>query len=509
MADVVVFTRSEWLDRLSGNFKARVIDAGLSSAPDIGPDSYENKLFSSVADSLAIMSQDARIIGRGVSLQDMNFDQLKEFGALPGINIPPLDAVGAFGYMIASTAPGGTNLHIGDEWVDNSTKLIYRVVQEFFVTDGQWFPVQCKTGGVATNVAAGTVLTASVVRAGCYPTAVVATQTDGTGLSDGRDAETEGDYRNRLSNAIAHPAAMGNVDQIIAAAENSKGHGVPVAKAFVYPAIIGPGTFAVAVVLTPLDLVSNRNPSAGQLSAIGSFIQAQMGMDDGIFMLENVNQNVLPIFTVSWAKKSSGWADFSVWPLWNNQLAYISGAGDATHFEISATNYTGFGSPSVGTNLGFFNPTTGLFVRKRVLSFTGTGSWSITVNTEAGASDLSYAPVVNQMVMPWSDNLNDLAPTILKYFASIGPGENVTDAFAPTSTDRCRRHPEPDPDNWPTTLTGKVASLLGGIASVADSKYITDVAVGLSHSETTTTVGTVTVNVKLLHLQDVCILPTP
>ena len=508
MADIQVFSRAQLLERLSNNFKARVIDAGLSASPDIGPDSYEYKLFASIVDTFAIQSQNARIMARGIALQDMNFDQLKAFGNLPGINLPPLTAVGAFGYIQITTATGGTTLVNGDEWVNNATKLIYRVVSGGTYADQAWVPVQCKTGGVATNVADGVVLTASVTRAGCYPTApVVLQRISQLGLSGGREAETQGDYLLRLSNAIAHPASMGNLDEIIAAAENSTGHGVPVAKAFAYPAIVGPGTYAIALLLTPATLTGTRNPSSGQLSAVAAFIEAQLGIDDGLFMLETHNQGCLPVFTVRWSRSSAGWADVTPWPRWNSQIAYISTATSATSFIISATNYSGFGAPTNGCKLAIWNQDTGLFVRKTVASFSGTGPWTIVVDQTANASDLSYSPAANQMVMPWSDNLNDVAPIIVNYFLSLGGGENSSDTFSPTSTDRCWRHPAPDSTSWPNTLTNKVSNLVAGVASVADVTYVTDVAVGLGHAETTTTVGTSTVFVYCIQLQDLCILP--
>jgi hypothetical protein len=303
---------------------------------------------------------------------------------------------------------------------------------------------------------------------------------------------------------MAHPASMANTAEIIATAENSTGHGVPVAKAFCYPSIIGTGTNAVALVLTPSSPLGSRLPSAGQLTAVGAFIQATLGVDDGLFMLETHAQLLVPKFTLSWAQSAAQWADVVPWPKWGANLVYVTAAtATATSFTLYSSDTTVTGSPTVGKTLALWDKDTATFVKKRILSFTTSAiypaaSWVITVDQTADSSNLEYVPKYQQVPGPWSDSLNTLTATIQDYYRAMGPGENTTLANVPISTARCRRDPVPDSKTWPNRQTNKIANEIGALDSVTSCTMV-------QGDNTATYTGTTTVYVNLLTLDDISI----
>lgn len=441
---------------------------------------------SCLADQLVIISENARQIGRKIPLSELSSDELDQRAA--GLGIPPrFSELGSSGAVSIVASNDGTHLLAGDELVTEDSSLRFQVLIENDYADGDSVSIAAIDTGPQTNLPPGAKLLFSPPRPGCGPVATIIEQTDGAGTIGGRIAESDDELQQRISDTQADPAATGNAAAYIRFAENSRGHGVPVQKAFAYPAILGPGTTGVVFTLKPAQAGASRVPSATQIQQVRDYVVGQMPGDDGYIDIVLLSQPVDIVLDVEWATGAADWEDATPWPERRDAGAgavVVSSATDSTHFVLATDNasYSGVADPVAGQTIGFFNPTAaGSYARKRILSVTGSGPWTIVVDTTNGVSDTAFTPTVGARPCPWSDSLDDLITPAAEYFGLTGPGEQRATFFDPGV--REKRYPY-SPKDWPSTVSNRIASrLLEDVASVGDcivqEGLGTDAAIGV------------------------------
>jgi len=448
--EIVVFTRDEWIEKYKRSYRLRDPGAdmrdGTQPANDAG----------AISDQLQIISQNARRIGQSIPLSTCTLDELKERAA--GLGIPDqFPAVGASGH-VAIDAPTGTTIFAGDEL---SGEFRYQCIRTGTYDSTTPVPIAAIDVGPSTNLDPGTALQWSSPRPGCAPLCTVIEQTDGSGLSGGREEEGRDEFQARISDALANPAAAGNDAAYQRLVETSKAHAVSVEKCFTMPACIGPGTIGVAFTLKPAKLGSDRIPNTAQMSLVRDYVVGQMPADDQYFEVQLVAQPVDVVLDVSWADGAKGWVDAVPWPLRYDPTGTPSAIGvtavtSATSFTLDCLTgiRTGAVAPAVGQTIGFLNRTTGTFSRKKIGAVSGAGPWVITADITNAASDVDYVPIVGQRCCPWSDSLDLLVAPIAKYFKTLGPGEQQDVFFDPGF--RQRRNP-PSPKYWPNVIGNRLA----------------------------------------------------
>jgi hypothetical protein len=425
-----------------------------------------------IADVLVIHSADCQSAAAGVLLKNQNDDQLAATGEMLSIDWPA--AIGASGYVIEQAGSAGSTIYAGDELVNQTTGFRYKCQTTALYNNGDPVPIVGIDTGPQTDCDPGTALIWSAPRPGTSPsTALVQAQPDGSGLSGGSDKASSDEYRQILAYALANESASGNEATVIKLAENSKAHGVAVLKAFVYPAINGPGTIGLTFLMKTNAAAASRRPNGAQLSAVYNYVVQWLPGDDSVFSIPLTAESLEFIWRIRWKSTDPGWSDAYPWPLYvTNNQHIVTAATDANTFTISLLTgpYTGVSQPVAGKAIAIFNRATGAFVRKTIKTVSGTGPWAITCDSSlpANQNDGSYVPAVNDNVSPWADSLTNVASTTIAYVDTMGPGEQV--ASDPGDGRRQLRMPVPLPDQYPEQITSLVVSKMLQTTGVADAQ---------------------------------------
>ncbi|WP_394847408.1 baseplate J/gp47 family protein [Pendulispora brunnea] len=487
--EIITFTRDEVRDRWLRDYSIRNPEA------DVGSGSMPFIRASVIADALAAIYSNAVVVGQNVASSTKTGAALVEEAARLGT--APLPPAGASGFVQIVASAGGTRIFSGDEIKANGRR--YAAIASGIYTNGDHVPVQGVDTGPLTNLDAGVAMQWTFPRPGCAPNAVVVLQADGSGLSGGRNGETEDELNDRLRSLRASPPASGNEAQYIA--EVARTPGISVEAAFAFPACRGPGTKGIVFTLRAGSPGGNRSPNSAQIAAVLGHLRGQFPADDGIFLGAVLPQPVTVALRVSWASRVPGWVDASPWPAFG--MANVVSVLSATDFTIS----TGGGArPDPGQTFALFDRPAAAFRRKRILTATpvGTGNYRVACDTSNAASDVSYTPVVGQALCPWSDSLDALVPSVIAYFDRLGPGEQATTFFDPGL--RQRRIPL-DPEQWPSSVTNRILSTRkdlpeGDPGGLFDVPQVRDVSLLAPQVPFAPTPGALGVYCNLLVLQD-------
>ena len=488
--EIAVKTRDQFRRDYTRDYSLRIPDA------DVGPGTQPDVDASTFADGAMILVNDAQVIGRGTNVRTSGGQWLKDIGEPEGIFARgPVGGSGAF--TITASAGGGTIL-VGTELREKSSKLRFKTISPTALYfNGAQIEVTGIDVGPATNFKAGTVLQFQAQPPGIGQNATVVLQNDGTGISGGREADNDEQYRLLIEARRQNPPAAGNDAAYQRAIEKTPG--VAVEKAHTYPAALGSGTTAFTFTLRPSKSGASRVPNAAQISAVEEYVIGQFPADDGLFASTLTAQPITVSLRVSWAPGALSWTDVTPWP------AYIAGdkvVVDAavtpapTTFRLTTATTTT--TPQVGQTIAFYDPSVQIFQRKRILTVTvivANKSWTITVDTSNAASDTSYTPVVGQAPCPHSGSLDALVPALLGYMDRLGPGEQI--AVFKDAGQRQRRHP-PSPTSWPNEINNQLVGPLLALPAVKS------VAALEPTDPFATTTGTPGVQSFLIELGNLC-----
>lgn len=407
-----------------------------------------------------------------------------------------LPAAGASGFVIAAGATGGGFITSGAELRNLATGKRYMAFSSGLYKPGDLIAVIGIDTGPTSNVGAGTVLTWTSPPPGIDVSAIVFAESDGSGLTDGRDAETSAEIVARIRASRANPAASGNDAAYQAAVLATPG--IAVQAAFTFPVIVGPGSTCVIFLLRAAIPGGSRVPNNAQIGIVKGYVTGQMPKGDSATYGLVVEQPTDIQLTVVWSNGVAQWTDGIPWPPYNATVGYgVAGPGtiSATTFPLAAQGIGTVVAPRVGQTIAFFDRTNLVFVEKRIGSFTGSGTlvspWQIVVDTTDNASDTQFTPASGDPVSPWSDSLNLLPALIAAYFDGLGPGEQVSTFF--DAGYRQRRSPA-DPQFWPASLTTKA------LIPALELSSVSDVEIKFPALPLVPTVGTPGVSANLLTL---------
>lgn len=415
----------------------------------------------------------ARHVADATSLESMTGSALDQRAAEAGIP-PRLEAGGASGFVEIEASAGGGTIYEGDELTNVATRMVYECAVTALYVDGDLVPVRGVSTGEQTNLDPDVVLTWSSPRPGIGPSATVAADTQGNGLTGGRVVEGDDEIRERIRDARGNPKASGNEAEIRDALAEIPG--LRIQYAFVWPGIVATGTCGFSFTLNPARPGGSRAPNATQLAEALAYLQGRFPADDGLFAIALVEQNVDLTLDVEWADGAVGWSDATPWPPYYAPSAgpgavVVSAVTSATGFTLATddADYTGVVQPVVGQTIAVYDQSAAAFRRKRIASFTGTGPWVIVVDESNAVSDTTYTPIVGQRVCPWSDSLDDLAAPLAAYFDATGPGEMVANPF--DAGLRQKRVPRP-PKQWPINVSNRAVRDVLDLASVQDAEIV-------------------------------------
>lgn len=481
--EIATATRDDIVRKWKRSHELRVPEA------DTGDGSQPDTDARVAADMLMPLYAAAKIAGQNAVLEESRGDALKQWGKREGVGAPN-EARGATGYVTVKASSGGGTILAGTE-ARSEASLRYRVVVSDHYDNGDPCGVVGVDTGPLTNLEPGTQLKWTSPPPGIADTCLVLATAGGQGLAGGSDIENEDEYRGRIEQEKQNRAASGNDAEYQLEAEATPE--VAVQKAFTVPGVLGPGTIAVGVTVQPAHPGGSRAPTSLQLSLVEGHVTGEFPADDGSVFYLLVEEPADVSYQITWADGAAGWMDVVQWPPFHD-VAPVSGPGairvsaaaSATVFTLATANasYTGVRQPVIGQTIGFYDAANFVFVRKRILSFTGTGPWVITCDTTNNASDTGYTPPVGQRAMPWSNSLDEILYTagqeangaqeavpasgVLAYFDTLGPGEQFASFYDEGL--RRRRSPKP-PKFWPHTLTTR------GLIDAVTAESVEDVDV--------------------------------
>jgi hypothetical protein len=170
---------------------------------------------------------------------------------------------------------------------------------------------------------------------------------------------------------------------------------------------------------------------------------------------------------------------------------------DAYHVTVGTQSGTYGASPAPGQTIGLWDQTGQAFAKKRILTVTGSGPWTLAFDATNTASD-ALVPTVGQKCMPWSPSLATIGPAVLAHFDGLGPGEQTATTL--DAGQRQKRNPAP-PRVWPSVLNNRLTGAVQSVTAVDDAAVV---APALPHA---TPVGTPGVLSRLLTLSDLAVFP--
>lgn len=498
MSEIVVNTREQWRDYWLTCYSNRNPDA------DIGPGSYPWLRASVMADTLVILSNDALAISDSIPLDNMVGVQLDN---KYGDKLPRLLESKASGLITLGAGSAGSTIYIGDRLSHASTKNLYEVTSATATYyNANKLVVQSVDPGLGQNLTPGEVLQWESPRPGSYATVTVFESPDGTGIAGGRSVESDDEYRERIRDYNSNPVGHGNEGDIAALIEATSEHGVPVEKAFLYPAIFGPGSLGYTFTVKPDNYWGLRYPTAAQVAAVYNYVISKLPGDFSVTSATLSAHLMYAELSVELDPRLAQWSDNTPWPTYRERGAgqyVVTVADTATSFTIGTDdgNYAGVFGPSIGNTIAVYDSTWGVFRRKKIQGYTGTGPWTITCDTTADQSDTSFSPTVGLAVSPWFDAINECAVAAGAYSSKLGPGEVVADVNIPEDGTRMRRQPRPYQDQFDNKLTSAFAfKIKAAVPSLATCEFLSPTQ--------TTAVGT-PVSVKLPRLVDIAIYKAP
>lgn len=469
-------------------------DPSASTAPGEQPDVSASVM----ADQLMPVYAAAQKAGNAVASRNKSLEDLSNEWTPRGL--PPLEAQGAVGYVLIGASAAGGPIYAGDVLREPNSQIKYECTEERLKWfDQQWVPIRGVDTGPQTNLAPGTVLQWDDPGPGIDPNCTVAEQSDGSGLTDGRNAETVEEYRQRIDEYQANPPAGDNDAEIQLVAEKTPG--LAIQKAFTYPSILGLGSTAIICVLRPARPGAERRPTDLQRASIETWVVGQLG-DTICYFPSLLADPVDLIMDVKWSEAASDWADLAPWPPRETSLIQVAATpaptAESFRLEKADASYTGVTQPVVGQTIAFLDRDRGKFMHKVIGAVSGTGPWDITVSTALSESDITYTPEVWQPACPWSDSLDSLVTPIVKTLDTLGPGEMIDTANLFDDSKRLRRQPT-SPAKWPYALTNKNLNANLNITELEDYEVITGYK--------TTQVGTPGVIAYIMELQYIAAFP--
>jgi uncharacterized phage protein gp47/JayE len=453
---------------------------------------------SSFADSALPLWAQVRRSGYNLVLTEAQGAALEQWAVQSGITEGRRPATGSTGYLVADTSAGGSTILQGDV-AKTAAGVRLEVTTTKLYKDGKLIAVRSLDTGPGTNLAPDTVVTWEAPRPGCGPTALVWEDQNGDGLTGGRNAEEDSELLDRILERKRTPPAAANdshIQQVVRATP-----GIPVQACWTYPAIKGPGSTAVVFTVLP-EGTGSRVPTTTQITAVAQHLQGNGGIpaDFSIFVNPLVASLVDVVISVTW--RQTGWTDVAPWPSYyaGTSAIKVTAVTDSTHFVLGrASGVYSITSPVAGQVIGFFDTSTQTFLRKTILSVTGTGPWTIVCDTTNEASDTTYTPVVGQRAMPWSDSLDLVVEPIVTYFRGLGPGEQVASFFDAGA--RQKRSPD-SPVLWTSTIGNRLINGVQDLTDVISDAVLLEPSVPLS-----TPVGTTAVLSYLYELGKVSVFP--
>lgn len=475
-------------DDVLRTIKNGLIAQGIPN-PNVGPNSDYFLIATAFGNELAVVLANSTILADQLMPDTAAASFLDRWLNLVGLSRRP--ALPSAGLVTITVSVASTLITVGMQLIDN-VGLRYQVTVAGSYGNGANVPVQAIDTGKATNHANGDTLTWVTAPAFTASNVSVGTTGGTDGLSGGADSEVGVDEppRQRLFSVLQNPPKGGNSADIITWASEAS----PIVQgAWVYPALMGPGTVFAAVAREPQTTVpltstsKNRDITSTLMAGtIQPFVQGNLPEHVFSVIASVANQpvDIAILLALPSAPSASppglggGWLDGSPWPvsISGTTPVTVTAVTSSTVFTVNAVT-----PPQAGvSHIAWLNPANWTLYTAIVVSFTGTsGAYVLTVDTPMpGIANGSY-------VFPQSAQQLNYVAAVFQAFSVMGPGE-WTSSLGVLA--RAFRHPTPGLA-WPYSLGATfLKTVINSGPEVLDANW-------LFRSATTPTVpGSVTVD---------------
>lgn len=401
-----------------------LLDLGVPD-PNVSRGSETYVLGEAIANELAVVEANA-IFKADASMPDTaQDDDLLELASSYGVE--QREAVGSIGPIVFDSS-ASSSVSSGAQLIDPSGNS-YEVVTAGTYDDGDLITIQALVTGEDSNLAEGTVLRWVSPPAFSAQFAAVGPG----GLRFGYDAESLEDVRATLLGRLQDPPAGGNPANVALTAEKSY---ASVQKAFVYPAIYGPGSTHVAVTARTTKTNKNRDLDAGIVTGYVTPAVNAAFADQGdttFTTVTNETANIclditIPLAPTAPGGTGGGWLDAQPWP-----IPHLSGIAQGRASVVS-----------VGTSSAVIASSTAPVAGSSRCAWVNTTTWEIEVATvlsyviDSGTAptalyDVTFdRPVPNlsagMFVFPQCVSQDTYLAAVLEAFARLGPGEKTSNA---------------------------------------------------------------------------------
>jgi uncharacterized phage protein gp47/JayE len=279
--------------------------------------------------------------------------------------------------------------------------------------------------GTAGNLSASTTLTWDSASIGFLQRTLV---TGGT--AGGTEDDTWEEVRARLLLKLKAPQVGTNWAQLREWALESTSS---VSRAFVYPAVRGPGTIDIAVIGEDNAVLSDAT-----CAIVEDYVAGEASDHADISVTSYVAEAVDVVIALrlpdSTSATGGGWTDAVPWPTQTTRITAEAGAVLTTSLAWGADD------PAVGTTVYIHDGTT-LLGPHTVASIANSGGFLRVTLNGAPAS-----PVLNGYISAACTSIADYADTLAESFLALGPGEKSTSIFV---LPRGKRRPLADASDYP------------------------------------------------------------
>jgi len=439
-------------DDILRTIKNGIIRQGVAN-PYVGPASDFHIIATALGNEMAVVGASAVVKADAQMPDTATGEDLKREGEL--LDRAKQGAAGSIGGIVLESS-ADSPVETGRELTDTAG-LRFAVIIGGTYADGATIPIRAIDTGAATNHAEGDVLRWVSAPPYSSPTALVATG----GLTNGIDAEDDEVFRERILAVYRTPPGAGNWEHVAEIAEESI---ASVQKAFVYPAIQGPGTVHVAIAAAPTDdSVSRVVASATVSGVVDPYIKGKLPTHAHIVTttVTDVNTDVAIGLSLPEAPTANppgpggGWTNGTPWPSVDGTSTFrctVTAVTSTTQFTVDATT-----APTINvTRIAWYSHSEQKLYTALVTAYSGTsGTYLITIdNPFTGIATGAY-------IWPECQNAQTYVDAVLEHFKLMGPGEKTDNVSALV---RGFRHPVVS-TGWPYSVG---PSMLRGLSDAGD-----------------------------------------
>lgn len=269
--------------------------------------------------------------------------------------------------------------------------------------------IRAVNAGTAGNIPEGTILTWDNASLGFLQR----TLTVGSGgIVGGTDDETWEEVRSRLLLKLKSPPVGTSWAAIRDWALDATSS---VARAFVYPAVRGPGTVDVCIIGEESAVLSDAI-----CDTVKAYVAGEMSDHADISVTSYYAEEVDVVMALRLPSSTSatggGWTDATPWP---SDAVRVTGQAAAV---LTTSLASGADDPAVGTTVYIHNGTTWLGPFSVASTGASGGFLTVTLNTDPGTVTDCYLSAACESLTDYGDTLEDA-------FGELGPGEKTESTF--------------------------------------------------------------------------------